>query len=177
MGNPAVFLDRDGVLNATVERNGGAASPRSLEELRLEPGAADAVARLRAAGFRVFIITNQPDIARGRVARAVAEAILDAVVQAVGPDDAALCPHDDADDCFCRKPRPGMIRELATRWDVDVHASYVVGDRDVDVAAGRAAGCRTVLLRRPYNGGAADDVVDTLEEAVTVIASRMNGSS
>lgn len=162
----AVFFDRDGVLNEVVEREGEPGSPRALSELVVTPGAADVIHRLRAAGLRAFVITNQPDIARGRVSAAAADAIMAAVLSVLPLDDALVCPHDDADGCACRKPQPGMIERLAARWGVDAHASWVVGDRWRDVEAGRAAGCRTVLLRRAYNAGVgADAVVENLEEA------------
>jgi D-glycero-D-manno-heptose 1,7-bisphosphate phosphatase len=162
----AVFLDRDGVVNEVVWRDGLPASPREEAEFVLREEAVGAVARLRAAGYRVFVVTNQPDIARGRLAAARLDAMHALMRSRVAIDDARVCPHDDADGCECRKPRPGMLRELAGAWAVELAASFVVGDSWRDVAAGRAAGCRTVLLRRSYNEGVeADRVVDSLEEA------------
>ena len=128
------------------------------------------VAELRAAGFRVFAVTNQPDVARGLVSSAASAAIMDAVRSAVGLEDVRVCPHDDGDGCGCRKPLPGMIRELAHEWGVDLTRSYVVGDRWRDVDAGHAAGCTTVLLRRPYNAEVgADVIVETLHDAARVM--------
>jgi D-sedoheptulose 7-phosphate isomerase len=158
------------VLNDVVTRDGEIGSPRSLAELRLAPGAAEVVAELRAAGFRVFAVTNQPDVARGLVSSAASVAIMDAVRSAVGLEDARVCPHDEGDGCACRKPLPGMIRELAYEWGVDLTRSYVVGDRWRDVGAGHAAGCTTVLLRRPYNAEVgADVIVETLRDAARVM--------
>jgi D-glycero-D-manno-heptose 1,7-bisphosphate phosphatase len=172
-GRRAVFLDRDGVVNRVVRRDGRPASPRSLEELALEPGAERAAAALRDAGFLVFVVTNQPDLARGLLAPAVHEAIMERVKEAVAPDDLLVCPHDDADDCACRKPRPGMLLQLAERWGVELPSSYLVGDSWKDMAAARAAGCRAILIRADYNEGvAADHTVNSLGEAGNVI---MNG--
>src|SRR5439155_12647106 len=85
-------------------------------------------------------------------------------------DDVAICPHDDADGCTCRKPQPGLLVTVAERWGVDLARSYVVGDSWKDVEAGRRAGCHTILLRRDYNRAAqADTVVSTLGEAVQFI--------
>jgi D-glycero-D-manno-heptose 1,7-bisphosphate phosphatase len=166
----AVFLDRDGVLNRVIVRACRPASPRSLDELTLEPAAAGAAARLREAGFLVFVVTNQPDLARGLLAPAVHEAIMERVRGAVSPHDLAVCPHDDGDDCECRKPRPGMLLGLAARWGVDLASSFMVGDDWKDMDAGRAAGCRAILIRTDYNGGvAADHTVADLAEATHVI--------
>jgi D-glycero-D-manno-heptose 1,7-bisphosphate phosphatase len=142
----------------------------------LVPEAAGSVDRLRSAGYLVFVVTNQPDLARGLLAATDHAAISDRVRLAVQPDDMVACPHDDADGCPCRKPRPGMLVELASRWGVTLEASYMVGDGWKDVAAGRAAGCRTVLIRAAYNAGvAADAEVAGLSEAVDLILGDSGG--
>jgi D-sedoheptulose 7-phosphate isomerase len=172
----AVFLDRDGVLNEVVWRDGQAVSPRTLADFTIVPDIA-AVARLRAAGLRLFVVTNQPDIARGRLESAVLDQML-AALQAHGFDEVASCRHDDEDDCACRKPRPGMLHALAERWGVDLSASYMVGDSWRDVEAGRAAGCRTVIIRRDYNGNAAADIeaADLTGAVDAVLADRKSRS-
>lgn len=166
----AVFLDRDGVLNAIVPRDGRPGSPRRFDELVVVEGAGRAVERLRAAGWLAFIVTNQPDIARGLMPQAELDAIMAAIRDEIEVDDAVVCPHDDADGCACRKPRPGMLLSLAERWGVDPARSYMIGDTERDMGAARAAGCRGILLRRGYNADArADARVETLDEAVTLI--------
>jgi D-glycero-D-manno-heptose 1,7-bisphosphate phosphatase len=170
----AVFLDRDGVLNRVVPRDGRPGSPRSLDELALEPAAARAAAALREGGFLVFVVTNQPDLARGLLDPAVHDAIMARVREAIEPHELVACPHDDGADCECRKPRPGMLRELAARWRVDLASSYMVGDSWKDVEAGRAAGCRAILIRTDYNQDVdADHVVSSLAEATDVM---LNGA-
>jgi D-glycero-D-manno-heptose 1,7-bisphosphate phosphatase len=172
----AVFLDRDGVVNRVVMRDGRPASPRSTSELVLEPEARRAAAALRDAGFLLFVVTNQPDLARGKLEPATHAAMMEQVRQALQPDELVACPHDDRDDCPCRKPRPGMLTALAARWDVALEDSYMVGDGWRDMAAGRAAGCRTILLRTDYNGEvAADEVVTSLEGVVDLIVGRRDG--
>jgi D-glycero-D-manno-heptose 1,7-bisphosphate phosphatase len=171
----AVFLDRDGVLNRVVMRVGRPASPRSLEEVVLEPEASRAAAALREAGFLLFVVTNQPDLARGLLTAAVHTSIVTRIREAVAPDDLMVCPHDDRHGCECRKPRPGMLMRLAERWGVDLASSYMVGDSWKDMEAGRAAGCRGILIRADYNRGvAADHTVASLAEATEVI---INGRS
>ncbi len=144
----AVFLDRDGTLNRSHPTRDGATTrpPGCLGELRLVEGAAEACARLRAAGFALLVVTNQPDVARGTQSRGVADAISGAVVSLLRLDGVAARDHDDRDRCRCRKPAPGLILELARRHRVDVARSWMVGDRASDIAAGRGAGCRTVLV-------------------------------
>jgi len=169
----AVFLDRDGVLNPLIEEEGGHRSPRTAEEFELDDGAARIVAELREAGYRVFIVTNQPDLARGKLPLEELRVMNSRIRARLGVDDLRVCPHDDADECECRKPAPGMLHVLAKRWGVDLSASYMVGDTWRDVDAGRAAGCTTILIRRPYNIDVeADHVADTLEEAAALILER-----
>lgn len=161
----AVFFDRDGVLNRVVMRGGAVGggevvgSPRVLGEFILAEGAAEVVARLRGAGFLVFVVTNQPDIARGLMDPVELEAMSSVLRDEIGVDEVRVCPHDDVAGCECRKPRPGMLEDLATRWGVDLAASYMIGDSWRDMEAGWAAGCETVLVRWPHNEGVAADIV------------------
>ena len=167
----AVFLDRDGVLNDVVMRNGAPESPRALDQLVL---AADigAVQRLKDAGFLLFLITNQPDIARGNVTEEYLDAIVERIRVHVPLDDVRFCPHDDADGCECRKPKPGMILDLAREWHVDMPRSFVIGDMWRDAGAARAAGIRSILIRRDYNVDAEPDLeVTSLTEAVEAVLS------
>ncbi|HEX2450377.1 MAG TPA: HAD family hydrolase [Gemmatimonadales bacterium] len=173
----AVFLDRDGILNELVERDGRPVSPRFPEDFRIRCGAADAVHALRQAGIPVFVITNQPDVARGHLTAAALESMSTMLRAAVPIDDLAVCPHDDADGCGCRKPKPGMLVELAKRWDVDLEGSYMVGDSWRDVEAGRAAGCRTILVSGAAPAESAPDlVVSDLWAAVLAITERHAGA-
>jgi len=169
---PAIFLDRDGVLNGIVWREGKAASPRSVAELAIEPEAAATLAALKAAGFLLLVVTNQPDVRRGLMSDATLDAIHARLAQALPVDDIFACRHDNADLCACRKPRPGMVLDLAARHGVDLTCSWLVGDQDRDIQCGQAAGVRTVLLARPYNSGTesgADHVIDTLSQAVSLM--------
>ena len=148
----AVFLDRDGVLNRAFVRDGVTHPPASLAEFELLPGVPEAVRRLVAAGFVLVVVTNQPDVARGTQTRAGVEALNDLVRSALPVLEVLTCCHDNADGCACRKPKPGLLLEAARRWGLDLGRSFMVGDRWSDVAAGAAAGCRTVLVETPYSG-------------------------
>jgi D-glycero-D-manno-heptose 1,7-bisphosphate phosphatase len=145
-----VFLDRDGVLNEVVVRDGLPYPPASLEDLRLAPDAAAALARLKAAGFLLIVVTNQPDVARGTQPKAAVEAMNRAIGAALPLDDFFTCWHDDGDSCACRKPKPGLLVDAASRHGIDLRRSFMVGDRWRDIDAGAAAGCRTILIDRGY---------------------------
>jgi D-glycero-D-manno-heptose 1,7-bisphosphate phosphatase len=142
----AVFLDRDGVINRSVMRDGVAHPPNSLDEFELLPGVGDAVVKLKSAGFVLVVVTNQPDIARGTQSAETVESINEVVAQELGIDAVLVCPHDDIDNCVCRKPKPGLLLQAMERLDIDLEKSFMVGDRWRDVAAGHAAGCRTVQV-------------------------------
>jgi D-glycero-D-manno-heptose 1,7-bisphosphate phosphatase len=144
----AVFLDRDGVLNRSVVRDGKPYPPRSLDELEILPGVPEALGLLREAGFLLLVVTNQPDVARGTQRREVVEAINEALCAALPLDDVFTC-YDDGDSPR-RKPNPGMILEGTAKYRVDLGGSFLIGDRWKDVEAGRRAGCRTVLLDYGY---------------------------
>jgi D-glycero-D-manno-heptose 1,7-bisphosphate phosphatase len=146
----AVFLDRDGVVNRAILREGRPYPPASLSDLRVLPGVREACRKLREAGFALILITNQPDIARGSVlAEHVAEIhrLLQRYLQL---DDIRMCPHDDAAHCACRKPRPGLLLDAARTWDINLSESYIVGDRWRDVEAGQRAGCQALFVDYGY---------------------------
>jgi D-glycero-D-manno-heptose 1,7-bisphosphate phosphatase len=147
----AVFLDRDGVLNRTHLRDGVTCPPRGLNELEILPGVESATRRLAGLGLTLIVVTNQPDVARGTQTRRSVEAINAALRARLPLDDVAVCYHDAPDGCPCRKPRPGMLLSAAERHGVDLEASFMVGDRWSDVAAGDAAGCVTLLIDGPHS--------------------------
>ena len=149
---PAVFLDRDGVINRTTVRGDTPYPPNTVDEVEILPGVPEALRRLKAAGLPLIVVTNQPDVARGTQTRDAVGAI-NAELRRRLPIDAVLsCYHDDADDCRCRKPRPGLLIDAAERFHVDLRRGFLVGDRWRDTEAGRLAGCTTILLRRLYSG-------------------------
>jgi D-glycero-D-manno-heptose 1,7-bisphosphate phosphatase len=132
---------------------------------------AEAVARLRGLGLLVIVVTNQPDLARGSLTRDALDAMHARLRAAVPVDDVAVCPHDDADGCSCRKPRPGLLLAAAARWGIDLAGSFLVGDRGKDIEAGRQAGCTTILVPAPYSGAArADHRAADLTEAAEIIS-------
>lgn len=147
----AVFFDRDGVLVRPTIREGKPYPPRNLSETELVPGAAEALAQLRAAGFLLLLITNQPDVARGTQQRAVVDGINEYVRTHVRLDGCFTCYHDDIDACTCRKPLPGLILVASETYHIDPKSSFVIGDRWRDIEAGYAAGCTTILIDNGYD--------------------------
>jgi D-glycero-D-manno-heptose 1,7-bisphosphate phosphatase len=146
----AVFLDRDGVLNRPLVRSGKPYATMTMDELELLPGVEYACADLKKAGFLLVMVTNQPEIERGNVARDVVDSMNDSVARVLGLDVVKLCPHDDARQCPCRKPKPGLLQEVERDFGIDLSASYFVGDRWRDIAAGQNAGCKTVFIDHGY---------------------------
>ena len=161
-----MLLDRDGVINQDR-----AHYVRCAADWVPIPGALEAIAALEAAGCRVAVVTNQSGLGRGLFDRAALDAIhekmRDAVASHGGRIDACFfCPHVPEDDCECRKPRPGLLREALRRFDVPPARALMVGDREVDLVAARAAGCAAVLVQSGQ--GRADDVAFAVEHAIPV---------
>ena len=152
----AVFLDRDGVLNRTVTRaDGTPGSPRHAADFALLPGAAEAVRSLRRAGLVAVVVTNQPDVARAQLDWRELERMHRQLRRWVRVDALLFCPHDDGDHCFCRKPRPGMLTRASRAFGLELRQSFMIGDSPKDIAAGRAAGCRTILVGQGTSRAAA----------------------
>ena len=147
---PAVFFDRDGVLNRAVIRDGRPFPPASVAHLKIVPDAEAALGRLHRAGYVLVCVTNQPDVARGHQRIEEVEAINAAIRRRLPLDDLRVCYHDNLDQCDCRKPAPGMLVASARDHDLDLSASVMVGDRWSDIEAGRRAGCRTILVGAGY---------------------------
>jgi D-glycero-D-manno-heptose 1,7-bisphosphate phosphatase len=148
----AVFLDRDGVLNrAFLDERGTPLPPRSRDEFSLLPGVTSACRRLKDRGCLLVCVTNQPDLARGKIDSALVDWINESVRGACGLDQVRVCPHDDRDNCSCRKPKPGMLVEAAAELGICLPASFMVGDRFRDIEAGQAASCRTILVDYGYS--------------------------
>ncbi len=147
---PAVFLDRDGVLNRATVINRKPYPPRELDDFELLPGVVSAVLDLKQAGFLLIVITNQPDVARGTQSREAVDRMHHKLRAELPVDDVLVCWHDDSDGCDCRKPRPGLIFSAAQQYGIDLSKSFVVGDRWRDIDAGHAAGCRTAMVDYGY---------------------------
>jgi D-glycero-D-manno-heptose 1,7-bisphosphate phosphatase len=188
-GAAAAFIDRDGVLNELVPdpESGLPESPLHPDDVRLLPGVGEALRALAAAGFLLVGVSNQPAAAKGKVPLeqllAVQERVLELLAaEGAGFADFKLCLHHPegtvaelSGPCECRKPAPGMLLEAAAERSLDLAASWMIGDTDSDVEAGRNAGCLTVLVEYPGSehkrgGGSRPDLrAPDLTAAVTSI--------
>ena len=153
MKRRAIFLDRDGVINKASYVNGKHRSPMVPEELHLYKDAKSSIRKLRKLGFLIFIVTNQPEISRGNLSTVDSDAINALIAKAIEPDEIVVCPHDDSDACSCRKPLPGMITGLISRYTLEPTRCYLVGDRLKDIEAGLAAGVKSIQIDRGYPEG------------------------
>lgn len=172
----AVFLDRDGVINKPIVKNGQVFSPRRLEDFEIFDGLKQFLDKFRQGGFVNIVITNQPDIARGDLKWTVLEAMHRQMWTQLPIDDIIVCPHDDCDNCQCRKPKPGMLLRAAKQRNIDLEKSFVIGDQWKDVEAGKEAGCTTVLIDYPYNAGvAADFRIKDMSSAENIVLELTNG--
>jgi len=172
MTRRAVFLDRDGILVRTEVKDGKPYAPRTLADFSLLPDAAPSCLALKRAGFALIVVTNQPDVGNGLVERSVVEAMHAQFRAALPLDSIKTCYHAQHEGCGCRKPEPGLLLEAAAEFDLNLGASFMIGDRWLDIAAGRRAGCYAILVDRGYAESVTvppDATVGTLEGAVQVV--------
>ncbi len=148
---PAVFLDRDGVINEISVLNGVPRPPNNVEEFRFLPGVRETCEALNKAGYLLIVVTNQPDVARGTQTQERVEEINRLVEQELPVAVVLTCYHDNSDTCDCRKPKPGLLLQAASTWEIDLKRSFMIGDRWSDTQAGKTAGCKTILIERDYS--------------------------
>ena len=168
----AVFLDRDGVIVIPEFRRGRSFAPKRLEDFKFYPQAAVSLQRLKRAGFILAVVTNQPDVGNGLIPRSEVDAMHETMTRELPLDVVKACFHRQDDDCNCRKPKPGMLLEAAMELGINLKKSFMVGDRNSDVEAGRAAGCATVFIDLGYVEAAPDApdyVVHSIAEAADII--------
>jgi D-glycero-D-manno-heptose 1,7-bisphosphate phosphatase len=164
MGLPAVFLDRDGIINRAVVREGRPYPPVRLEDVEILSGTFTSLECLAGCGYVLIGITNQPDVAGGTQSHEVVESINQWIQSRLPIREIFVCYHDNANDCDCRKPKPGLILQAAEKYDIDLSQSWMVGDRWKDIAAGKAVGLKTIFVDyhyiETYQGVSADFTVE-----------------
>lgn len=151
MSKVAVFLDRDGVINRSIVRQRKPFPPSSLEELEILSGVAEGLDALKVADYKTIVVTNQPDVARGSNSRMLVDSMNDWLKSRLSLDAIYTCFHDDSDECDCRKPKPGLLLAAARDFDINLPASYMIGDRWRDMEAGQRAGCKTFFVDYGYD--------------------------
>ena len=152
---PTIFLDRDGVLNRRIVDD----YVTSVAELEILPGVPEALALLSKLGFRLVVVTNQRGIAIGRMTLedvSGVHAFLSAEAAGAGArlEEFYVCPHDRDEGCACRKPAPGLLDQAHQREPVAREQSWLIGDSDSDILAGKARGVRTIKVAGPGKAGA-----------------------
>jgi len=171
--NRAVFLDRDGVLTISTVRDGKGYAPVSLDQFRFYPEVSNCVNRIRDLGFIPVLVSNQPDVANGILPTQVLEQMNEKIREELDITEINNCIHNNENQCLCRKPRPGMLFNSANKLGINLNESWMIGDRDSDISAGIAAGCKTIFIDRNLraeSGELAHLVCDSLEKAIDFIA-------
>lgn len=166
----AVFIERDGVLNLPKVEGQYQIAPRSASELVINRAAIEPLKKLKEAGFILIATTNQPGISRGYISRREIDLMHTLLLKAFPLNDILMCPHDDGDRCPCRKPKPGLFREAAFKWQILLDHSFVLSDKWQDAKAAQNAGCTSILIQSPWNGtGHHDFIVQDCEVAAARI--------
>ena len=169
----AVFLDRDGVINKAIIKDGKPLSPNSLNELEILPGVKQSIIKLKKLNFVCLVVTNQPNVSRKKIDKNSVIQMNNFLKNEIPLDDIFVCYHDDKDNCDCRKPKPGLLLEAGKKWDVDFKKSFMIGDRWRDIEAGKNLGCKTIFLDYKYYNEPKPKkpsfVSDTLLNAVHII--------
>lgn len=147
----AVFLDRDGVINEAIIKNGKPYPPATFEELTISEGVHLALDILKSANYLIIGITNQPDVARKKTSQTLVEEINSSLISMLPIEEIFTCFHDDICQCKCRKPLPGMLLTAAQKYNIHLDTSFMIGDRGKDIQAGKAAGCKTIWLDYNYS--------------------------
>ena len=155
--NKAVFLDRDGTLNRLIYGR----PPLNLDEMAIYPDALPSLKRLKDAGFKLIVVTNQPDVSRKLITEKSVHELNRAIMDNLPVDGVYTCFHDDKDNCECRKPKPGMLLQAAKEHNIDLKKSYMIGDTWKDVESGEAAGCESLQI---MVGKSLKDAVDWILE-------------
>lgn len=175
----AVFLDRDGVLNRSILIDGVPTAPTCIEDVEVLDGVVEAIKILRDNRYVPIVVTNQPDVARGKTTQSHIHEINSYIGAATKIDYFYTCFHDDADFCVCRKPLPGLILRASSELELSLNESVMVGDRWRDIAAGQAAGCRNFFIDYVYGEQTPKDPftkVSSLLEVANIMAGEQNGT-
>lgn len=149
--NKAFFFDRDGILNKSIIKKKKPYSPRYPYELKLNHKFLPFIEDLKKKKFIIIVVTNQPDIKRGKLKKYTSKIINSIIKKYFLVDEVFVCEHDKIDNCDCRKPKPGMLKNAMKRWNIDIKKSFLVGDRIKDIEAGNSVGCTTIFIDYNYD--------------------------
>lgn len=175
----AAFLDRDGVINKAFVFNGIPRPPMNLQEVKILPGVREAINLFKKNNFEVVVVTNQPDVARGKQSLKAIQKINQLLQEELEIQYFYVCFHDDLDQCECRKPKPGLLIRAASDLNLDLQRSYMVGDRWKDIAAGQAVQSKCFFINNGYVEKSPDlpfTEVFSLIEAARIVIEEINGT-
>ena len=151
LNNKAVFLDRDGVINRSLVKDGKPFPPHSLDVFEILPEIPESLLFLKKKGFMLIVLTNQPDVGRGKQKRKIVEKMNNYLLEQLPLDGIYVCWHGKDGECNCRKPLPGLLFKAVKDWEIDIQKSYLIGDRWRDIDMGVTAGCKTIFIDYQYN--------------------------
>ena len=146
----AIFLDRDGTLNKAYIENGLPISPSSLNKFKIIKGVKKSINKLKKLNFLCILITNQPDVFRGKISKKTVVKMNSYIKKKIKLDDMFVCYHDNEHNCSCRKPKPGLLVKASKKWKIDLNKSFMIGDRWKDILAGKKVGCKTIFINNNY---------------------------
>ena len=170
--SPAVFLDRDGVLSIPSVRNNKTYAPREFKDFKLYPGVKKCISRLRKAGYKLIVVTNQPDIGNKLMKESELKKMHQKIYKDLLIDEIFVCVHKQDDQCDCRKPRPGMLYSAIKKYSIDINNSFLIGDRSSDIEAASKVKCKSIFIDREYKEKYPSTqklTVNSLNEAVDYI--------
>ena len=166
----AVFFDRDGVLNHLVQRDGSFYSPQKFEDFHIVDDAKEVINRVHKMGFLAIVVSNQPDISRGKLAQSDLDKMTDSLYEKLNIDDAFYCIHDDDNDTGCRKPAAGLFFTAQKKYNINFNESFMIGDTWKDVEAAKNARIPMILIDKDYNQDLNEVVrVQSLLEVIPII--------
>lgn len=146
-----IFLDRDGIINEIVMRDGIITSPRSLDEFKFRDDFVNFYEKIKNKKFNLFIVSNQPEIVRGLLLPKNLDEMTDKINRHFNFKEISYCKHVDSENCSCRKPKPGMINTLINKYSLKREESIIIGDTCRDIDAGKNAKITSILLKTSYN--------------------------
>ena len=148
--NKAIFLDRDGVINRPIVRNKRPFSPMKFQDFYIYKNSIEALKKFYSMGYYLFVITNQPEIARGNLKLSMLNKMHQYLLKKTNIKKIYFCPHDKFDNCYCRKPKPGMILNAIEDYNIDINKSYLIGDRKNDIDAANHIKLKSFFIDREY---------------------------
>lgn len=166
----AIFFDRDGVLNHLVKRNGSYYSPQRFQDFYIDDDAKEVINHVHEMGYLAIVVSNQPDISRGKLKQSELNKMTDILFEELNVDDVFYCTHDDNNDTGCRKPAPGLFFTAQKKYNIDFKKSFMIGDTWKDVEAAKNANISMILLNKVYNQDLEDVItVKYLSEIIALI--------